>query len=131
MQVSQGLVTFSPKAPKEKFPKRTQSAFYQLKFGKGFFKSFSKTIGKDAEGKCFGDCRFVQTPKHLILYCKHYREERKEMEKKVGSRLCMGKLFCTKRGREALHRFLSVTHIATAKWLQSAGMLEDSSSSRS
>jgi hypothetical protein len=59
MQVSQDSISFSTKALKEKFPKRTQSAFYQLKLGKGFFKSFSKVIGKDADGQCFGDCRFM------------------------------------------------------------------------
>jgi hypothetical protein len=28
-------------------PKRTQAAYYQLKLGKGFFKQFSKVLGKD------------------------------------------------------------------------------------
>jgi hypothetical protein len=129
MQVSQDLVNFSTKAPKEKFPKRTQSAFYQLKLGKGLSKSFSKVIGKDADGQCFGDCRFIQTLKHLILYCKHYRKERKEMEKVVGSRMSIAKLFYSKRGREALHKFLHTTQIAIAKWLLSAGVLEEETSS--
>jgi hypothetical protein len=57
----------------------------------------------------------MQTPKHLVLYCKHYKKERKEMEKVVGSRLSIVKLFCSKKGREALHKFLYITHIATAK----------------
>jgi hypothetical protein len=102
-----------------------------LKLGKGFFKSFSKVIGKDADGQCFSDCRFMQTPKYLVLYCKHYKKERREMEKVVGSRLSMAKLFCSKRGREVLHKFLHTTQIATAKWLPSAGVLEEFSPSSS
>ena len=33
--------------------KRTMAAYSQLKLGKGFFKSFSKAIGKDNKGECF------------------------------------------------------------------------------
>jgi hypothetical protein len=52
------------------------------------------------------------------------------VEKVVGSRLSMAKLFCSKRGREALHKFLYTTQIATAKWLLSAGVLEEETSER-
>jgi hypothetical protein len=52
--------------------KRTLAAYYQLKLGKGFFKQFSKAIGKDDKGECFGNCNAVQTPKHLLLHCKYY-----------------------------------------------------------
>ena len=64
--------------------KRTFAAYSQLKLGKGFFKSFSKAIGKDPRGKCFGDCQALQTPKHLILQCKHYRVEREKIRKRLG-----------------------------------------------
>jgi hypothetical protein len=73
----------------------------------------------------------MQTPKYLVLYYKYYKKERKEMEKVVGSRLSIAKLFCSKRGREALHKFLYTTQIATAKWLLSAGVLEEETSSSS
>jgi hypothetical protein len=33
-----------------------QAAYYQLKLGKGFFKQFSKGIGKDDRRECFGNC---------------------------------------------------------------------------
>ena len=39
--------------------KRTFAAYSQLKLGKGFFKLFSKAIGKDPRGKCFGDCQAI------------------------------------------------------------------------
>jgi hypothetical protein len=32
-------------------PRRAQAAYYQPKLGKGFFKQFSRAIGKDDEGK--------------------------------------------------------------------------------
>ena len=46
-RICKGSYSFSLKAPKIKYPKKLQSAFFQLKLGKGYFKSFSKTIGKD------------------------------------------------------------------------------------
>jgi hypothetical protein len=53
-------------------PKHVQAAYYQLKLGKGFFKQFSKAIGKDDRRECFGNCNPLQTPQHLVLHCKHY-----------------------------------------------------------
>ena len=73
------------KALKDKYTKKLQSAFFQLKLGKGFFKSYFKTIKKDKESKCFRECNFVQTPKHLLLDCNLYREERREMQRQLGS----------------------------------------------
>jgi hypothetical protein len=56
--------------------KKLRSAFFQLKLGKCYFKSSSETIGKDEEGRCFGECSALQTPKHLLLDCSLYREEK-------------------------------------------------------
>jgi hypothetical protein len=57
-----------------------EAAYYQLKPGKGFFKQFSKAIGKDDRGLCFGNCNSLQTPEHL-LHCKHYTKERRGLAK--------------------------------------------------
>ena len=46
------------------------------------------------------------------------------MQKQIGSTLSLEKLFCTKKGREALFLFLSRTGITTRKWLITAGSLE-------
>jgi len=54
-RISRGNYSFSLKAPKDKYPKRLQSAFFQLKLGKGFFMSSFRTIGIDKEGKYFKD----------------------------------------------------------------------------
>lgn len=111
-------VTLSLSAPKEKYPKKTQAAFFQLKFGKGFFKSHSHMIGKSTTNQCFGSCNQKQTPQHLVLDCKAYSKERKEMEKELKSSLSLTKLFCTKKGREVLFRYLDQTGIATQRWYQ-------------
>jgi len=59
--------------------------------------------------------RALQTPRHLLLDYNLYREERREMQKKLGSSLSLKKLFYTQKGREALFLFLSRTGIATRK----------------
>jgi hypothetical protein len=128
-RICKGSYSFSLKAPKDKYPKRLQSAFFQLKLGKGYFKSFSKVIGGENEdGRCFRECRALQTPRHLLLDCNLYREERREMQKKLSSSLSLKKLFCTLKGREALFLFLSRTGIATRKWLITAGSIEGGNS---
>jgi hypothetical protein len=105
-------------------PKRTQAAYYQLKLGKGFFKQFSKVIGKDDKGECFGDCNSLQTPEHLLLHCKHYRKERRKMTETLDTPvLTLQLLFTTAKGSAALVAFLKETKIATASWLLAAGAL--------
>lgn len=115
--ICRNQIIFSLQSPREKFPKKTQAAFFQLKFGKGFFKSHSKTIGKSDSSKCFGICIEKQTPTHLILGCRHYKKERKVLQKTLKSRLTITKLFCTKKGREALFHYLDHTGIATQAWM--------------
>jgi len=50
------------------------------------------------------------------------------MQRQLGSSLSLKKLFCTKKGREALFLFLDRTEIATRKWLKAAGSLEGGNS---
>ena len=50
---------FNLKAPKEKAKKRTHAAYYQIKLGKGFFKSFTSIFNSTAENKCFRDCNTI------------------------------------------------------------------------
>ena len=113
------------KAPKEKIVKRTHSAYYQLKLGRGFFKSFTSKIGDNPDNKCLRECDSIQTPRHLVLYCKKYQEERKILEKALlGLPLSLENLFSIRKGREALIQYLSKTEIATYQWLQ---QMEDGS----
>jgi hypothetical protein len=50
----------------------------------------------------------LQTPKHLLLHCKHYTKERKKIKAK---------------GSAALVAFLEKTKIAIASWLLAAEAL--------
>jgi hypothetical protein len=103
-------------------PKRVQAAYYQLKLGKGFFKQFSKAIGKDDRGECFGNS--LQTPEHLLLHCKHYTKERRGLPKGLNKpQLTLPLLFNTSKGSAALLGFLKESEIATARWLVAAGAL--------
>ena len=96
-------------------PKRVLAAYYHLKLGKGFFKQFSKAIGKDNKGECFRDCNALQTPEHLLLHCKHYKEERKRVLHALDTpTLTLQQLFNTAKGSAALLGFLKETEIATA-----------------
>jgi hypothetical protein len=104
--------------------KRIEAAYYQLKLGKSFFKQFSKAIGKDDKGECFGNCNSLQTPKHLLLHCKHYRKERNKIKDALNTPiLTLQQLFIAAKGSAALVAFLEKTEIATASWLLAAGAL--------
>ena len=67
---------------------------------------------------CFRECNSTQTPGHLILSYKKYREQRKIL-KMVLLRLPLSleNVFSTRKGREALIQYLSKTEIATYRWL--------------
>jgi len=50
------------------------------------------------------------------------------MQRQLCSSLSLEKLFCTKKGKEALFLFLDRTGIATGKWLKAAGSIEGDTS---
>jgi hypothetical protein len=112
-----GIVALSLKTPRISGPRKFQSAYFQLLFEAGFFKSYSKKIGKDLEGRCFGNCTKIQTPYHLILECKHYNLERKQMEKEAKTTLSLPFLFSSKQGKSILQKYIQKTEIATQNWL--------------
>ena len=93
-----------------------QSAFIQLKLGIGYLKTYQKMIGNALSNKCL--CGQTHTISHLLLSCKRYDEERKEMKKAlgIGQPLTLQVLYGTRIGREALIGFLTSTRICTAKW---------------
>ncbi|KAF2836119.1 hypothetical protein M501DRAFT_940379, partial [Patellaria atrata CBS 101060] len=101
--------------------KKIQAAYFQLKTGIGYFKTYSKVIGKDEEAKCFRNCQSLQIPIHLILHCTHYSKERNEMRMQIRSKVTMAKLFCTKLGKQVLFKYIARTRISTARWLIHAG----------
>lgn len=97
-------------------PRKTASAFYQLKLGHGYFKEYlARWRPWDYSNKC--SCGKIQTPEHLVLECKNYKAERKELKKELKGRLTMKMVLDTKKGALSLFKFLNSTEIATRKWL--------------
>jgi len=56
----------------------------------------------------------LQTPKHLLLECKHYREQRRKLKRDLkGIPLSLSAILYTPQGIKALVEYLSNTQIAT------------------
>ena len=76
-------------------------------------------MGENTDNKCFRECNSVQTPEHLVLYCKKYKEVRKILKKALFRLpLSLENVFSLRKGRRALIQYLSKTEIATYRWLQ-------------
>jgi hypothetical protein len=67
----------------------------------------------------------TQTPKHLLLYCKLYKSERKKMQHKIKPHPLTWRIaMFTSRGLKASLTFLEETGIATRSWLRGSTDLE-------
>lgn len=98
------------------------SAFYQLKTGHGYNKSYLHRIGKSETNCC--SCGAVQTPEHLLLSCRRYSEARRALMKELDTnRLTLPLLLHSKQGIAATLSFLDRTRVATRKW--HLGQLEE------
>src|SRR5277367_6814324 len=95
-------------------PRTTTSAFYQLKLSHGYFKSY---LAKRDKSSDLCSCGAKQTPKHLLLSCKWYKEDRKELKETLKARLSLKLLLHTKKGVEGTLGFLRKTGICTRKWI--------------
>ncbi len=102
----------------KKFTKHVISTIMQLKFGHGYFKSYLIRLSNYETKKCNENCNFTQTPKHLLLHCRHFTHERSIMINQMKSQTTTLKtLFETKKNIENLRKFLIDTEIATRKWI--------------
>ena len=91
------------------------STFYQLKLGHGYLNSYLARIGKSDNARC--SCGATQTAAHLLLSCKWYRRERKELKEMLEEdSLTLPLLLHTKKGIAATLTFLESTKLATRKW---------------
>jgi len=91
------------------------STFYQLKLGHCYAKAYLARFGKADSDRC--SCGAVQTREHLLLSCKWYRLERRELQNDIGEKeLTLRLLLQTKKGIAATFCFLEKTKIATRKW---------------
>ena len=126
--ISQESLTFSlkPRPFILTLPRRTLSAYIQLKTGKGYLRSHLKRINKTASNRCFRcSSRQQQDTKHLLLECKAYRKQRRQLRNALyGHPPTLHMLFYTTRGQKALKTFLATTEICTAQWMRSGGQVE-------
>ena len=116
---SRDSLTFSlrPRPTIINLPKPILSAFIQLKTGKGLLKSFQFAIQKADDDKCFCNGAKRQDTRHLLLECKEFDRERKNMKKDLkGIPLGLNVLFCTPTGHKALVGFLEETKICRVGW---------------
>jgi len=91
------------------------SAFYQLKFGHGYIKSYLYRLNHVGNDKC--SCGQRETTEHLLLSCRNLKEARKVLRNELnGVTLNLALLVYTKIGILKTLEFLQKTGIATRKW---------------
>jgi hypothetical protein len=96
-------------------PRKLSSAFFQLKLGHGYLKSYLFRIGKADSPLC--SCGAKQTAEHLLLSCKWLKEERKVLTRDLDSKpLTLPLLLHTSLGIKATLAFISRTQVGTRKW---------------
>jgi len=95
--------------------RETACAFYRLKIGHGYTKSFLLKRKRAETDKCH--CGVLQTPEHLLLSCNRYSSERRLLKKELDiPTLTLQSLLHTKKGIEATLKFIGLTGIGTRKW---------------
>lgn len=97
--------------------KNIASSFFQLKVGHGYFKSYMFRIKHVSSNTCSCNETAIQTPRHLLLECSRYKNERKKMISEMEIRQpTMALLLHTKKGIDTTIKFIEETKIATRKW---------------
>ena len=95
--------------------RRLASAFYQLKLGHGYLKSYLYRLGHSESDLC--QCGRRETAEHLLLSCKTLAAARSRLRDGLqGTRLSLKILLHTKTGIEKTLIFLKETGIVTRKW---------------
>ena len=91
------------------------SAFYQLKLGHGYLKSYLFRLGHSNSDQC--QCGQKETSEHLLLSCPILLTARTKLQEELrGTRLSLQVLLHTKLGIEKTLAFLRETRIVTRKW---------------
>lgn len=92
------------------------SAFYQLKVGHGYFKSYLYRFSYAETDLCTcGTAK--QTPRHLILGCSLYKAPRLKIKERLETlRPSLNSVLNTREGILAMLEYLKETRIATRKW---------------
>ena len=103
--------------PKPRFRRQTHTAFFQLKIGHGYLKNYLHKLGHTGDDKC--RCGHKETAEHLLLSCREYSQERRELALDIGvhvRELTLSLLLHTEQGIQHALTFIDKTGIATRKW---------------
>jgi hypothetical protein len=106
--------------------RRTVSTLIQMRTGHGYNRAYLSRIPttKITTPRCTCGYR-TQTPKHLLLYCKLYKSERKKMQTTIKPHPLTWRIaMFTTKGIKASITFLEETGIATRAWLRGSKDLE-------
>ena len=99
----------------DSLPRNITSIIVQLRIGYRYFNSYLVRI--PSSGVLLQRCNCgptPQTPKHLILECKFYNDQRKKLKESLkGLPLYLSTVLYTSRGIKALAKYISNTRIAT------------------
>lgn len=90
------------------------SAFFQLKIGHGYLKSYLKRLGHTENDRC--RCGTKETAEHLLLGCKLFKEARAKLRMGFKVPLSLPLLLQTSTGIKATLEFIKETGVATRKW---------------
>ncbi len=81
-----------------------------------YFRLYLKNISNEYTDRCIGRCNEIQTFKHLLIKCIHYRKKIKEIKKHLLI-INITVLFDTKKGLNLLIKYLKFIKIETRKWI--------------
>jgi hypothetical protein len=94
--------------------RKTASAFFQLKLGHGYLKSYLYRFDYTSNDKC--RCGRTETTEHLLLTCTEYNHARRHFKDRLKGDITLQILLHTKVGIEATLAFLQETQISTREW---------------
>ena len=94
-----------------KCKRNISSAFYALKMGHGYFRSYLHRLQKTDNDKC--RCGNKETPEHLLLSCSLYQDERPQA---LRNARCLRSLLEDSQGVQEVLRYLERTKIGTSAW---------------
>ena len=97
------------------------SAYYSLRLGHGYFRSYLARLGKVPDDRC--RCGTRESPEHLLLSCRLYSQHRTMA---LTSARSLQDLLLSKQGIKETLAFIRQTKIATRSWyLERARELEE------
>ena len=89
--------------------------FLQMKIEHDFFKSYLHRLFVYELNQCNKNCNEIQTFEHLLLNCRHFSNEQKEMKKYIKTSMKIRTLFKTTESIKNVLNFIKNTRIYTRR----------------